>query len=63
MQVEANVGAPQANYRESISEVTEVRYVFNKPYILNPWTQVVDTNLRIKSKKKHFQKNSLYWGF
>ncbi|KAK2356132.1 elongation factor G-2, mitochondrial [Trifolium repens] len=28
--VEANVGAPQVNYRESISKITEVRYVHKK---------------------------------
>lgn len=30
MQVEANVGAPQVNYRESISRVAETRYVHKK---------------------------------
>lgn len=30
MQVEANVGAPQVNYRESISRVAEVKYVHKK---------------------------------
>lgn len=30
MQVEANVGAPQVNYRESISKVAEVKYVHKK---------------------------------
>jgi elongation factor G len=29
-QVEANVGAPQVNYRESISKVSEVQYVHKK---------------------------------
>lgn len=29
-QVEANVGAPQVNYRESISKVSEVKYVHKK---------------------------------
>lgn len=30
MQVEANVGAPQVNYRESISKMSEVKYVHKK---------------------------------
>lgn len=30
LKVEANVGAPQVNYRESISKVTEVKYVHKK---------------------------------
>ena len=30
MQVEANVGAPQVNYRESISKISEVKYVHKK---------------------------------
>ncbi|RWR87516.1 elongation factor G-2, chloroplastic isoform X2 [Cinnamomum micranthum f. kanehirae] len=29
-QVEANVGAPQVNYRESISRISEVKYVHKK---------------------------------
>lgn len=30
LQVEANVGAPQVNYRESISKVSEVKYIHKK---------------------------------
>jgi len=30
VQVEANVGAPQVNYRESISKVAEIQYVHKK---------------------------------
>ncbi|KAM7494126.1 hypothetical protein LguiB_028735 [Lonicera macranthoides] len=30
MEVEANIGAPQVNYRESISKISEVRYFHKK---------------------------------